>query len=75
MSMLASAFGNIALGVIIVIVLAGLVWAYTTRRGSGIDQHPQGDSLSEAPGVGSGSSRVAGTDEGEQERFDEHGTR
>ena len=73
--MLASTLGNIAFGVFVAIFFFAIVYGFYTRRGSGINQRPQGASQGESPGVGEGPSRVAGKDEGEQERFDEHGTR
>ena len=73
--MLASTLSNVAFGVFVVLFFVGIVYGFYTRRGSAINQRPQGASQGEAPGVGEGPSRVAGKDEGEQERFDEHGTR
>jgi hypothetical protein len=59
--------------VVVVVILAGLVYGFYTRSGSGISEHPLGVS-DEAPGA-EGRSEVSGKDEGEGSTFDTHGTR
>jgi hypothetical protein len=53
--------------------LAGVIYGFYTRAGSGIDQHP-GGTESEAPAA-EGRSEVSGKDEGEGSAFETHGTR
>jgi hypothetical protein len=62
----------------VLLIFLGAFFAVSTRRGSGIDQHPQGAGRSEAPGVGEGPSRISAGDEPslrEGEPPSTHGTR
>lgn len=70
-----AASGEIYLGAFMVILFLAVIVGYYTRRGSDINQHPQGRSRSEAPGVGEGSSAIAGSQDGERDPLDTHGTR
>ncbi len=56
-----------------VVILAGLVYGFYTRSGSGIDQHPI-DARDESPGA-EGHAETSGADEGEGSALDTHGTR
>jgi hypothetical protein len=58
---------------VILLLLAGVVYGFFTRRGSGIDQHRQ-SRANEAPGS-RGRTEVSGKDEGEGSTLDTHGTR
>jgi hypothetical protein len=49
--------------VVVLVIFLGAVAAVYTRRGSGIDAHPQGAERPEAPGVGEGSSHVSAADD------------
>lgn len=60
---LASSTGNLALGAFIVILLAGGIFAYYSRRGSDISQRPQGREKGGQPGVGQGNSRISSSDD------------
>ena len=60
---LASGIGNLALTAVIVIVLAGGIFAYYSRRGSDISQRPQGREKGGQPGVGEGPSRISAGDD------------
>jgi hypothetical protein len=55
------------------LILAGVVYGFYTRGGSGIEQRPI-DAERGAPGA-KGPSEVSGRDEGEGSPFDTHGTR
>jgi hypothetical protein len=59
--------------IVILLLLAGVIYGFFTRRGSGINQHRQ-SRPSDAPG-GRGRSEVSGKDEGEGSALDTHGTR
>ena len=65
----------IILAIVVVLIVAGVVVGYYTRSGNDISQHPRGAGQAGDPGVGEGSSRIAGTESGEQDRFDTHGTK
>jgi hypothetical protein len=70
---LAVASGGWILVVVILLILAGLIYGFYTRSGSGIAEHPI-DSREEAAGA-EGPSEVSGKDEGEGSALDTHGTR
>jgi len=75
LALTASTLSNLIFGAFLLIFALGVIYGFYTRRGSAIDQHPQGDSRRGSPGVGAGSSRVAGEEDGEQDRMDTHGTK
>jgi hypothetical protein len=58
---------------IVVVILAGVIYGFYTRTGSGIDEHPS-DGTDGAPGA-QGRSEVSGRDEGEGSALNTHGTR
>jgi hypothetical protein len=58
---------------VIVVILAGVIYGFYTRGGSGIEEHPL-DSREQAGGA-EGQSEVSGKDEGEGSALDDHGTR
>jgi hypothetical protein len=63
---------------VVLVILLGAIASLYTRRGSGIDQHPQGGERREAPGVAEGPSRISAADEPgvhEGEPPSTHGTR
>ncbi len=66
--------GQLAIGVVFVVIFLGLAYGLYSRRDSNISQHPQGAERSGAPGVGEGPSRIAGSEDGEQEPFSSRGT-
>lgn len=70
--------GALIFGAFVVAMFFAIVWSYYTKTGSGITLRPSdglgGDHESAAPGA-EGSSSIAGKVEGEQDRFDTHGTR
>jgi hypothetical protein len=70
---LAASSGGWIFVVVILVILAGVVYGFYTRSGSGIDEHPV-DSRDESPGA-EGPSEVSGKDEGEGSTLDTHGTR
>lgn len=55
------------------VVLAGVIYGFYTRTGSGIAEHPS-DGLDGAPGA-RGRGEVSGKDEGEGSALETHGTR
>jgi hypothetical protein len=59
--------------IVILLLLAGVIYGFYTRRGSGIDQHRLSRE-DQAPG-GRGKSELSGRDEGEGSTLDTHGTR
>lgn len=69
----ALAGGSFVFLAIVVLILAGVVFGFYTRRGSGIDEHPS-DGSEGAPGA-QGRSEVSGKDQGDGSAFDTHGTR
>lgn len=71
--MIALAGGSLIFVAIVVLILAGVVYGFYTRGGSGIDEHPS-DGQDSAPGA-EGRSEVSGKDQGEGSAFDTHGTR
>jgi hypothetical protein len=73
MGSIALAEGTWIVVLVAVLILAGVVYGFYTRSGSGIEQHPI-DAEREAPGA-EGRSEVSGRDEGEGSAFDTHGTR
>jgi hypothetical protein len=58
---------------IVLVILAGVVYGFYTRSGSGIEEHPS-DGMDGAPGA-HGRSEVSGKDEGQGSAFETHGTR
>jgi hypothetical protein len=70
---MALAGGSFVFVAIVIVILAGVVVGFYTRRGSGIDEHPS-DGLDSAPGA-EGQSEVSGKDQGEGSAFDTHGMR
>jgi hypothetical protein len=56
-----------------VVILAGVIYGFYTRGGSGIAEHPL-DSRGQAAGA-EGPSELSGKDEGEGSALDTHGTR
>lgn len=70
--MIALAGGSFIFVAIVVVILVGVVLGFYTRKGSGIDEHPN-DGLDGAPGA-EGRSEVSGKDQGEGSAFDTHGT-
>jgi hypothetical protein len=69
----ASGGGMIFLVVILVLVVA-VAFGYYTRKGSGINQHPQGAERSGSPGVGEGASRIANAEDETEGQINTHGT-
>jgi hypothetical protein len=72
-----AAAGGVAFVAVVVVILAGVVIGYYTRRGNDIAERPSdglghGDGA-QAPGA-EGSGRIAGKDDGEQDPFSTHGT-
>ena len=67
MTVIASSGGWIFI-VVILVILAGVVYGFFTRSGSGIDEHPL-DVRDEAPGA-AGRSEVSGKDQGEGSSLD-----
>ncbi len=61
--------------VVVVLTLAGATYGIFTRRGSGIGEHPRGGGHAGSPGVGEGTSRLAGDDEETESAFESHGTK
>ena len=59
--------------IVILLMLAGVVYGFFTRAGSGINQHRQSRTHG-APGS-RGKTEVSGKDEGEGSTLDTHGTR
>jgi hypothetical protein len=59
--------------VVALLLLAGVIYGFFTRHGSGIDQHRHGGDRG-ATGA-TGKSEVSGKDEGEGSTLDTHGTR
>ncbi len=72
-SLVAASSGDWVFVVAVVVILAGIVYGFYTRSGSGISEHPL-DVRDDAPGA-EGRSEVSGKDEGEGSTFDTHGTR
>jgi hypothetical protein len=70
---IALAGGSWVILLVMLLILAGVIYGFYTRAGSGIDQHPHG-AESEAPGA-EGRSEVSGKDEGEGSALETHGTR
>jgi hypothetical protein len=69
---MAVATGSWILVGVALLILAGVVYGFYTRSGSGIDQHRL--DAQDAPGA-EGRSELSGRDEGEGSPFDTHGTR
>lgn len=59
--------------VVLLVILAGVIYGFYTRRGSGIDEHPH-DGGNGAPGA-EGRSEVSGKDQGEGSALSDHGNR
>jgi hypothetical protein len=57
---------------VILLILAGVIYAFYTRAGSGIDEHPL-DAREQAAGA-EGPSEISGKDEGEGSTLDTRGT-
>jgi len=68
-----AASGGWILVVVGLVLVAGVVYGFFTRSGSGINEHPL-DARDEAPGA-EGRSEVTGRDEGDGSALDTHGTR
>lgn len=68
----AAGTGGVILIVVALVIVAGVVYGYYTRRGSGIE--PRRWSGDGAPGA-EGEPEVSGKDQGEGSSFDTHGTR
>jgi hypothetical protein len=69
----ALAAGGWIVVVVMLLFLAGVIYGFYTRAGSGIEEHPL-DSDEQAAGA-QGPSEVSGKDEGEGSVLDSHGTR
>ena len=78
MTVLALATGGLVFLLFVLILLAAVIYGLYSRSGSDIAQRPS-DGLrhgeqAAAPGAAD-PDRIVGTEEGEQDRFDTHGTR
>lgn len=71
MVFLGVAGGSWILLLVMVLMLAGVIIGFYTRRGSGIASHPT-DGRGEAPGA-KGRGEASGKDEGEGSNLDDHG--
>lgn len=67
--------GSTIVVIVVIVTVVALAYATFTRKGSGIDQHPQGAGRSEAPGVGVGHSRMSSAGDETEGVPDQHGTR
>jgi hypothetical protein len=77
MTLIPAAAGSIAFIVVVVLIIAGVVVGYYTRRGNDITERPYDglgrDDGAQAPAA-EGPSRIAGRTDGDEDPFDTHGT-
>lgn len=73
MTLISTSSGGLILVVVAVALLAGVIYGFYTRSGSGIEPRPW-DGSGGAPGA-EGRSEVSGRDDGEGTALDTHGTR
>lgn len=66
--------GSLIFIIFVVVMFFVVVYGSYTRRGSGIDQHPQGAGQSEGPGVGQGASRMSSGEDENKTKINSHGT-
>jgi hypothetical protein len=77
MTLIPAAAGSIAFVVVVLLIIAGVVVGYYSRRGNDIAEHPDDglgrDGGAQAPAA-EGPGRIAGKTDGDQDPFDSHGT-
>lgn len=67
--------GGWILVVVAMVLFAGLVIGFFTRRGSGIEQHPRGRKRGGTAPGSHGPGETSGRDEGERTELGQHGTK
>ncbi len=70
---IALAEGTWIVMLVFLLALAGVIYGFYTREGSGISSHPH-DAPTDAPGA-QGPSDASGKDHGEGSTLDDHGTK
>ncbi len=71
--LLAASGGATIFGIFLVVMLFVLAYGMYTRKGSGINQRPQGDNM--GPAGAQGPSRIANADDSTEGDINAHGTK
>ena len=61
--------------IVVIVMLLGLAYGYYTRKGSGIDQHPQGGERGQAAAGADGPSRISSAEDETEGAPSTYGTR